>query len=193
MREAPGRPARMSKKMTYGCFAIVLGSLAISACSDGGGSTSSSLSVLDSCSGAYVCDVDGSPIDSRLVRDGGQCYLGSIELHADRTTSPIDGDSATWAGDKSRLQICTRALCLVCTPAETPVGSTSSSGSCTGEAESCSSIGASSCSDQGGCHYTIGSNVSSTSDDGCEGSPHPCSDYKSDAAGCQQHRGCAWR
>ncbi len=183
----------MSKKMTYGCFAVVLGSLSISACSDGGGSTSSSSSVLDSCSGAYVCDVEGSPIDSRLVRADGQCYLGSIELRVDRTISPINGNSGTWAGDTSRLQICTNAICLVCTPDAATVGVTSSSGSCTGEAESCSSIGASSCSDQGGCHYTVGSNVSSTSDDGCEGSPHPCSDYKSDAAGCQQQSGCTWR
>jgi len=49
------------------------------------------------------------------------------------------------------------------------------------------------CSDQGGCYYSVGSDISTTSDDRCEGDPHPCSDYKNNATGCKGHRGCTWR
>ena len=181
----------MGQKGTFRCLALVVNlPLFIAACSGGAGSSSSS--VLDSCSGSYICVVDGSPVESRLVRTQGVCYLGSLELRADGTGSSVDGHATTWAGDASRLDICSNDVCFICSPSAAEVGAPSSSGACTGSAESCSSIGASSCSDQGGCHYTVGSDISSTSDDRCEGDPHPCSDYKNDATGCQEHRGCTW-
>ena len=165
--------------------------LSIPACSGTDGGSSSS--VLESCSGPVVCIVDGDTVDSQLAKSGDRCYLGSVELRADGTSTPIDGNPTTWSGDADKLNICSGSICFACYPSAPIAGVPSASGTCTGTATSCSSVGASSCSDQGGCHYTIGSNVSSTSDDGCEGSPHPCSDYKNDPTGCDDHRGCTWR
>lgn len=161
------------------------------ACSGSDGGSSSSL--LESCSGSFVGIVDGKSFESHLAKVGDRCYLGSIELRADGTSAPIDGRPTTWSGNADQLEICTGNVCLAFYPVEPTASVPASSGTCTGTATSCSSVGASSCTDQGGCHYTVGSNINSTSDDGCEGSAHPCSDYKNDSAGCKEHSGCTWR
>lgn len=179
----------MAKKTVIG-FALLGFSLTIPACSGSDGGSSESF--LEACAGSYICVIGGDPVRSDLVQSGASCYLGSLELRGDGTSPPISGELITWAGDASRLEICSGSTCFACEPSGAPAAASSSSGTCTGNAESCSSVGASSCSDQSGCHYTVGSNVNSTSDDGCEGDPHPCSDYKHDATGCKGHRGCTW-
>jgi hypothetical protein len=185
-----GRRRACMAKVTVIRFVLLGLSFAITACSGGDGG--SSASVLESCAGSYVCVIGGNPVESDLVKSGGSCYLGSLELRADGTAPSINGDPTTWSGDASKLYICSGSTCFACEPSGAPVAASSSSGSCTGTAESCSSVGASSCSDQGGCNYTVGSDVSTTSDDGCDGDPRPCSDYKNDATGCKGHRGCTW-
>ena len=172
--------------LTWGCF-----TLSIPACSGSDGNSSSP--VLESCSGSFLCIIEGDPLDTQLAKSGNRCYLGSLELRADGTSPPVDGNPTTWSGDTDKLDICSGRICFACYPNGTTTSVPSSSGTCTGSATSCSSVGASSCTDQGGCHYTIGSNISSTSDDGCAGSPRPCSDYKNDPSGCEEHRGCTWR
>ncbi|MET0794029.1 MAG: hypothetical protein ABW061_21085 [Polyangiaceae bacterium] len=182
----------MAKKVNVRCFVLLLGlPLSVAACS--GDDSGSSSSFLESCSGVYTCAIDGESVESRLVKSGGRCYLGSLELRPDGTAAPIGGSLTTWAGDARYLHICAGTLCFSCFTTGAASGAPAASGTCTGSATSCSSVGASSCTDQGGCHYTVGSNTSSTSDDGCEGDPHPCSDYKNDAKGCEEQRGCTWR
>jgi len=184
------RTACMAQKLI---ITFVLGGLSavMPACSGSDGGSSSS--VLVSCAGSYVCVIGGDSVEANLTKSGGSCYLGSLELRADGTSPPINGELTTWSGDASKLYICFGSTCFACEPGGASVGAPSSNGSCAGTAESCRSVGASSCTDQGGCHYTIGSNVSSTSDDGCAGSPHPCSDYENDPTGCKEHRGCTWQ
>jgi len=63
---------------------------------------------------------------------------------------------------------------------------------CSGAATSCSAISSSSCSDQSGCSYAIGTNVSSTSDDTCRGSATACSDIFSEER-CSKQKGCHWK
>jgi len=170
---------------------LVLGlCFVIAACSGGDGGSNS---VLESCSGSYACLIDGESVESTLNKSGGSCYLGALELREDGTSPPSNGKPITWSGDARKLYICFGDDCFACEIKDASDGVSSSNGSCDGTAESCRSVGASSCTDQGGCYYTIGSNVSSTSDDGCAGSVRPCSDYKNDASGCKAHRGCTWR
>jgi hypothetical protein len=169
---------------------VLLGvSLPTVACSGGDGGAS----FLESCTGSYVCVLDGELVSSHLGESEGRCYLGSLELRPDGTCPTAKGAITTWSGDAERLEICSGGSCLVCHSNAAPMRPSSSSGTCTGSAQSCSSVEASSCTDQGGCHYTVGSNISSTSDDGCAGSARPCSDFNSDPARCELQRGCSWR
>ena len=163
------------------------------ACSGGDGSSGKSF--LDSCSGAYVCVIDGNATDTGLTMAAGRCYLGQLELGADGTTSPVDGTVYKWSGDASRLDICQGTTCFSCYPSSPPASPTdgaSAKGHCVGSAESCSEVGASSCSDQRGCYYTVGSTLS-TSDDGCAGDAAPCSDFDDDSDRCGTQHGCSWQ
>jgi hypothetical protein len=164
------------------------------ACSGSDGSSGKSL--LDSCSGPYICVIDGEVTDSGLMKAGGRCYLGQIELDSDGTSPPTNGHFYRWSGDASRLDICEEASCFSCYPSAAPAASSSNTppatGNCVGSADSCSEVGAASCSDQRGCIYTVGA-TSSLSDDGCTGSEAPCSDFKNDSDGCNAQQGCSWQ
>lgn len=189
--ETPNRNTYMAQKSVLRCLVFLFGlSFAAAACS---GSDDAGASVIESCSGSYVCNINGDSVDAQLIKSGSACYLGSLELRADGTAPPVAGQSTTWSGDTRQLTICSGDLCFVCrSQGDAKNSAPSASATCTGSATSCSSVGASSCTDQGGCHYTVGSNVSSTSDDGCEGTPRECSDYNGDEKGCGNHRGCTW-
>jgi hypothetical protein len=102
LRDAGCRRACMVEK-TVIRFVLLGLSFAVTACSgsDGG----SSASVLESCAGSYICVIGGDPVESDLVKSGGSCYLGSLELRADGTSPSISGDPTTWSGDASKLYI----------------------------------------------------------------------------------------
>lgn len=182
----------MVQKLAFLPFALLIGlPLSVVACS--GSDEGSGSSFLESCSGTYLCTIAGDSLEARLGKSGGKCFLGSLELRPDGTSAPVNGAATTWAGNASYLHICVGADCFSCSASTSTPDAPKASGSCTGSARSCSSVGASSCTDQRGCQYTIGSNVSSTSDDGCEGDPRPCSDFTNDAERCNEQRGCTWR
>jgi hypothetical protein len=196
----PTDRAGMAHNVFFPFLFLSVGTLFLAAaCSGGdgssGGSGSSGKSVLDSCSGAYVCVIDGDATDTGLTKAAGRCYLGQVELGADGTTSPVAGSVYKWSGDASRLDICQGTTCFSCYPSSPPASSTdgaSAKGHCVGSASSCSEVGAYSCSDQRGCHYTVGATLS-TSDDGCEGDAAPCSDFDNDSDRCGTQHGCSWQ
>ena len=89
--------------------------LLVSACSGSDGGAVGSL--IDSCQGAYTCVVDGSIVDSGLVKtSAGRCYLGNLELAPDGTSPPIAGQTTTWSGDANRIEICQGPYCFSCYP-----------------------------------------------------------------------------
>jgi len=84
-------------------------------------------SIVDTCNGTYVCVIEGSVVDSRLIKTRvGRCYLGSLELGPDGTSPPVDGHAYTWSGNASRLEICEGAHCFACYPNGASSGSPSS-------------------------------------------------------------------
>lgn len=189
----PTDRASMTHNVFLPFLSLSIGTLFLTACS--GGDSSSGKSGLDSCSGAYVCMVDGDATDSSLSKVAGRCYLGQIELKPDGTTSPIAGQASKWSGDASRLDICAGTICFSCQASNPPASSSngaSARGRCVGSVESCSEVGPSSCSDQRGCYYTVGATLS-TSDGGCAGDPAPCSDFDNDSDACGRQRGCSWQ
>jgi len=185
----------MAKKTNFQFLVWLLGLPLSVACSGSDGGSDSAF--LESCSGSYVCFLAGESANAKLSKSNGRCYLGSMELRADGTSPPINGDRTVWAGDSNKLDICSGENCFSCfASGKSPVAAgngPSASGRCTGSASSCSSVSSSGCTDQRGCHYTIGSDVSSTSDDGCAGTPRSCSEFENDAAGCSAQIGCTWR
>src|SRR5438128_611790 len=95
------------------CFLLI--PLTIAACS--GADSGSGQSLIDSCSGKYVCVVAGDVVDSALTKTAtGRCYLGNLELVDDGTSIAGDGSRYTWSGNAARLEICQGTQCFSCYP-----------------------------------------------------------------------------
>jgi len=97
--------------------ALLTMTLSLGACSSADAQAQES--PLDSCSGSYICVVDGDVLDTSLTKTGaGRCFLGNLELTRQGTSLGADGREYSWSGDVSRIEICQAAYCFSCYPDE---------------------------------------------------------------------------
>src|SRR6187402_18906 len=102
-------------------------------------------SLLDACHGRYRCTDVVAPEFHKSVtfsRQSDGCYVNDERVGAPELS--IDGD-------RDSFVMCEGSTCYDCVRAS---GTPSKDAQCTGSATSCSSVGASSCAWQSGCHYT---------------------------------------
>jgi hypothetical protein len=134
---------------------------------------------LKECEGTYLCSMKFSP----------EPYFAELELDTEGCTlsgMPFEGPGVTFEGTSEEFTLCDDPYCRRCSF----VGS-ESSGSCQGQASSCSGFSSTSCSEQYGCSLSLGATLS-TSDDRCTGSPEPCKELYGVAL-CAGQSGCQWR
>jgi hypothetical protein len=148
----------------------------------------------ESCEGHAHCVGDAFSFDAELWYDGQTCVINSDRLYPSGSGPGYTGMNVTWQRTARGLDYCVQDYhcfeCEILKPGATPSAS-AEGGRCTGSATSCASVSASTCTDQRGCRYEIGVNVSSTSDDRCSGTARECDDLDFEA--CEGQRGCTWK
>lgn len=185
--------------------AIVLAAVILPACvgrRGGGGSSESSESLVDSCSGTYSCSSPDGSFYIEPSPDGFACDIGGVLLLADGSIQvPDDPDFPAedfrWRGDTNSFDVCANdgTGCIECDNLEgqeEPEDGEEEAGECTGYPASCSSKSAGSCHEIRGCymHTVYGSDFLPSRYE-CRGSPHSCGSgfYSEDAC---LDQGCDW-
>jgi hypothetical protein len=172
------------------CLVPLFGLLVLLGCSGSAFSdeaASVEQTLVSHCQGTYICDFEGSLVETMFSSRSGSCYLGQIELLANGTGLDSEGDSYTWYGNLKAFELCFEDYCFACRTKQT----SDSPGKCTGSARSCSSISESRCYKQQGCQYSVGATLSEY-DDSCGGSARSCGSIYTQSS-CEDQSGCSWQ
>ena len=180
-------------KLVPVCLAsIPLFCLALPACSGGSdGGTSRTQSLVDACSGDYVCSYDSQSVSTSMQHQDGACYLGQIRMDPDGQAVANDGTTYNWSGNTNQFSVCASDGCFQCERQSTG-GSSSAPGhekSCSGTPTSCPNYPP--CSDIVGCDLQIGYDAFGNPDDSCSGSPRACDTFSGQQL-CEE-QGCTWQ
>src|SRR5262245_3258554 len=160
------------------------------------GSETDSLTLLESCSGTYLCQgpSDPEPFEGYLEPRGSDCAVGDVLLHVDGSISApgVDTNGFEWSGDVTSFDICAPdGSCLTCQRPDEPADSPAEPAlECSGFPPSCSSLVPGSCSTVDGCYLGFHVRYDGSMEPECKGVSEGCS-YMYDEYDCER-QGCIW-